>query len=147
MTVSPLGRTSELEDRLGKSLSLIGIESRFEIVGVLAGYRYQGLREEPPSFVFLPDAQHEALPQASGFMMPRRAVLVRTSGEPASIVPAVRSVVAAMDRSLPLLDVTTLEQRLRGARAQETQAAGIFSGFSICASRPVIPSEHRPCES
>jgi putative ABC transport system permease protein len=45
-------------------------------------------------------------------------VVVRTEGEPAAIVPAVRTALQTVDRNMPLYDVRTMEDRIAASFAQ-----------------------------
>ena len=76
-----------------------------DVVGVASDIAYRPLDEDPvqPSF-FTPYAQ---------FTYANRMVLVRTSEEPMSLVPAIRQAVRRADPSLALFDVQTMEERAR----------------------------------
>ena len=59
--------------------------------------------------------------------------VIRTTGDPARLVPAVRSAVAAIDAGQPLFDVESLEQRLSGSVAERRRRAGLLASFAALA--------------
>jgi putative ABC transport system permease protein len=80
------------------------------IVGVVRDVSYSGgPADEPEPTVYLPYAQHLYL--RSPF------VLIRSSADAASLAPAVRRLVSDLDPAVPLRDVATMEDRVRGSTA------------------------------
>ena len=73
------------------------------IVGVVADVKQNGLDSEPQPEIYQPFAQR---PESA------RVVLIRTAGEPESIMPAVREVVSRLDRNLPIQRLSALERTL-----------------------------------
>ena len=78
-------------------------DSVLEIVGVVGDMRREALDVAPRPAVFYPFLQ---TPPAD------MTVVLRASGSPAALGAQVRSEVATLDRSLPVLSVETLESRL-----------------------------------
>jgi predicted permease len=76
-----------------------------EIVGIVGDTAYQPLDEQPvqPDF-FTPYAQ---------FTYASRMVLVRTAGEPRSLVPSIAQAVRRADSDLALFDVQSMDERAR----------------------------------
>jgi predicted permease len=130
---SPIGR------RFGTSPDETGA---IEIVGVVRDARYNSLREPPPPILYVPHLQSK--PEDLVFT-------VRTAGDPANVLSAVRAAVSATDPSIPILRVetqmSTLEQRfahekilaqaytLFGAIALFVAAIGLFGLMSYDVSR------------
>ena len=88
------------ESPLGKRLGFRRTDSTWaSIVGVVGGIRAQGLRETPDRAIYFPisDAQ-------GGFTRGLR-LTIRTTGDPMSLVSAVRQEVAALDPDLPIADI------------------------------------------
>ena len=79
-----------------------------EIVGVVRGMQDLLPGETPKPYVFLP------LRQAYREEM---TLLVHTSGNPLSLAPQIRSAVTALDPSLPLFDIRTMDEHLRNGQA------------------------------
>jgi putative ABC transport system permease protein len=66
--------------------------ARWTIVGVVENVRYGSLAEAPEAVVYVPYLQRTpAMPWSPGYL------LVRTKGDPAALVPAIRREVAAVD--------------------------------------------------
>ncbi|MFI5246435.1 MAG: ABC transporter permease, partial [Gemmatimonadales bacterium] len=73
------------------------------VIGVVPTGKYVRLGEDPTSYVYLSILQHFT----SG-----RIIQVRTTGDPAAFIPTLRSEIGALDRSMPLSDVRTMEAHL-----------------------------------
>jgi ABC-type antimicrobial peptide transport system permease subunit len=74
------------------------------VVGVARDGKYRELNERPRNYMYVPIAQffrHDAL------------LIVRASGEPGPIVPALHAEVKALDPNLPLFDVRTVAEHLK----------------------------------
>jgi len=55
---------------------------------------------------------------------------VRSDSDPRSLLPLIRNELAALDKSIPLFNVRTLEEQVQGATAQEHTAALVTSMFA-----------------
>jgi predicted permease len=101
------------EDPIGRRISLNGDQGPWlEIVGLVRDSKYVTVGEAPAPFVYQPLAQrHE-----SGM-----SLLVRTQGDPAAAIPAVRGEVQKLERNLPLTQARPMTELLAmslfGARA------------------------------
>ncbi len=73
------------------------------VVGVVPTGKYRRLGEPPTPFMFFPQAQ-----EWRGQMV----LLIRTQGDPVSLIPALRAEVAALDADLPVSDVQAMSQHL-----------------------------------
>ena len=93
------------DDPIGKRIKVdIGVEMGWlTIVGVVGDVRFQGLAASPTLAVYHPVAQ-----QAWRAM----AFAVRTDGPPQGLIPAIRREVAAIDRELPVYNITPVETML-----------------------------------
>ncbi|MET0649708.1 MAG: ABC transporter permease [Pyrinomonadaceae bacterium] len=93
------------EDPVGKRVNLGNPATNpwMTVVGVVRDTRHGGLDKEPYPQMYGPAAQ-----------FPRRAMtfVARTSADPATLVPALRRELAAVDKDLPLYNVRTMEQVL-----------------------------------
>ena len=93
------------EDPIGKRVNL-GDPAKvpwITIIGVVGDARTGGLDKEPYPQMYVPAAQFP--PRAMTFV-------ARTSGDPAAVAPALRRELAAIDRDLPLYNVSTMERVL-----------------------------------
>lgn len=89
------------EEAVGKRIHLIAPdEPAVEIIGVAEDLRYRAIFEKPQFFVDLPLSQVYASTMT---------LHVRTSGDPESLLPAIRREVAALDPQLPLADAGSME--------------------------------------
>lgn len=70
-----------------------------EVVGVAANAKYRYIHEGPQFFIYVPFSQ--APPAAA-------TLHVRTAGDPAAILPALRDAVHALDPSMPVADLAPL---------------------------------------
>jgi predicted permease len=95
------------------------------IVGIVADTRYADMRSETPPTFYEPYRQQ----LGTG----RMVVSLRTRGEPGSVLAQVRAVVGALDPELPLVDVRTMEDQIRGTMGQEQTFARLTSGFGVLA--------------
>lgn len=119
------------EDPIGKRVWFGGgsnfdrPDSAAEIVGIVGDVAYQSLDERPmqPDF-------YTPYPQ---FTYASRAVLVRSLGSPAVLVPAMRQAVRRADPSLALYDVRTIEERLGDMSAGRRFDTLLLTGFAVIA--------------
>jgi predicted permease len=95
------------QDPIGKRISLGG--AWFEIVGVVRDVKGRALEDSPRPQIYTP-----MIPRQSGGIM---TMVFRASGNPSSLVNSARSELKAIDRSLPLFDVRTMEQVVRDSVA------------------------------
>jgi putative ABC transport system permease protein len=114
------------ENPLGRRIYFDGEEGpRYEIVGVVGNVQHWSLgREERPA-VYFPHQQHL---NSSTMVM-----VVRTSGEPASFVSAMRAAVAAVDPEQPLSQVRTMEEVLDQNLAQRGFSTTLLAAFALLA--------------
>ena len=95
------------------------------VVGVVGDVRNDGLDDEPKPELYFPYAQN---PQTHMF------IVVRTANDPAGLMAAVRREVWAVDKNLPLSDLSTLEQLLDKTIAQRRfnlLLLGMFAGVAL----------------
>src|SRR5262249_38716713 len=95
------------------------------VVGVAHDNKDQDLKEDPAPFLFLPVLQ---------FYRPDTSLHVRTRGDPALMTSALRAEVQALDPSLPVFNVRTLESHVRAASFQQRLGAillGVFGGLTL----------------
>jgi predicted permease len=92
---------------LGKHLTKFGwkqADQSCEIVGVVRDNKFQSLQKEPyPWFAFPLQQSYE-----QGMTM-----LVHSTGDPASMVPAVRRAIRSLDQNIPVADVGTLNDTFK----------------------------------
>jgi putative ABC transport system permease protein len=77
-------------------------EIKAEVVGVVSDMRERGLEQEPTLAVYIP-----AYGSLGATTLP---LVIHTKGDPMDVVPALRAAIGAIDPSLPLSDVRSLEE-------------------------------------
>ena len=99
----------------------------FVVIGVVADSKHGSVREKPQRRFYIPffnpigDAGYAS-------------VLVRTSGDPAQAVAAVRAVVKQTAANLPLIEIQTMNQRLSQTLATDhtiTRLSGVFGPLAM----------------
>jgi putative ABC transport system permease protein len=96
----------------------------FTIVGVVDDVRFRRLSDPAMPVLYYPVAQ-QAFPEFT--------LLARTSGEPMALVPTLRGVVRALDPSMPLNDVRTLEQVVSSSIAGARFRTSLLATFALVA--------------
>jgi putative ABC transport system permease protein len=94
------------ENPIGKRLKMFGDEKFpwLTVVGVAGNVRTQGLNLGFFPEIYMPYTQYSSWPQRPFNLV------IRTFGDPLSIVPAVRRAVAELDKNLPVSDIRTMDQ-------------------------------------
>jgi len=115
------------QSALGKTFRLTGAGPEREIVGVVG-------KVDPPAVlklragrigqVYLPFAQEPK---------PALSLAVRTAGDPASVVSAMRETVRRLDADQPLFEVRTMDEILAAGRLPEKLAACLLGAFAAMA--------------
>jgi putative ABC transport system permease protein len=117
------------EDPIGKRIDRAswwkGMPEHYEIVGIVADERFQGLRApaDPATYFSLPQ-----------FTFNDNWLLVRTRGDAKAFIPTLRQTVWAMDRDLPLENVRTMDEILGDAVADtrfNTALLSLFAGVAL----------------
>lgn len=115
------------QDIIGKRLGFEDDESKQvwrEIVGVVGNVKHQGLEAEAKAEVYFPNQQ-----SPKNFM----SVVVRTSSDPASMIPAIRGQVFTIDKDQPVFDIMTMDQRLAKSVASSRFVMLLLGTFSVLA--------------
>jgi predicted permease len=115
------------EDPLGKRIDVGMFEqpTPTEIIGIVGNVRYDSLIDEAEPTVYFahPDLTYS-------FM----TLVVRTTGDPAEIAPAVRSELRSIDADQPVADVRTMSQVMAqtlGRARFNTLLFGLFAGLAM----------------
>ncbi len=114
-------------DALAKRFKLGSAQSAnpwLTVVGVVGDMRRQGLERQPIAQLFLPHVQS---PER------RMNLLIRTTGEPTQLAPAVRNAIHSIDGRVLIYGVSTLENQMAGASAQRRFQTWLLTLFSVLA--------------
>jgi putative ABC transport system permease protein len=112
------------EDPIGKRINL-GDPAKGSpwrtVVGVVRDIRHESLDKEPYPQMYAPEAQ-----------FPRRlmTMVARTSGDPLSLVPALRRDLTSLDKDLPLYNLRTMEQVLADSIARRRFQMLLIAAFA-----------------
>jgi predicted permease len=88
-------------DALGKHIRLDSHDGTpVEIVGVAQIIKYQMTTEKPMDFVYMPLTQHP---------IARMTLMLRSSGDPLQLIPAVKDVLRTLDPNMPMLRTRAYE--------------------------------------
>jgi putative ABC transport system permease protein len=111
------------EDPLGRVIKQGG--ARLTIVGVVADVHHTGLDEDTSPQFFRP------YPQAG---WPVMSVVVRTTGAPASYIPAIKKALAEVEPERPVSDVTLMQDVVEssvGSRRFPALLLAAFAGLAL----------------
>ena len=86
------------------------------IVGVVEDVRTQAMNEDPTPLLFFPLVQ--AVPEESARTPQTLAYVVKASGEPTALLPAIRQTLWAQDPNLPIADIMTMDSVVKDSMAQ-----------------------------
>jgi putative ABC transport system permease protein len=79
------------------------------------------------------DAIYVTAPQWRLFPDYVRWIVVRAQGDPAALTPAIRHAIRSVDKNQPVVDVATMEERVRASAAERRFALLLFEAFGIVA--------------
>jgi predicted permease len=100
---------------------------RYEIIGVVGDARFEGPDQAPGKMLFLP------ILQAGDQSAYTSELALRVSGDAASLGPAVRAAVAAVDPRLPISEITTMDTQFAQALFQPRLFARLVTIFGAVA--------------
>jgi putative ABC transport system permease protein len=112
------------QDVLGKHIHFLGETWDIAIVGEVNTVKYQTLGEPPQPIVYLPLKQHYSAAVN---------VFVRTKGEPAAAMAAVRGTMKDLAPSVPLLRMRTMQEVLENSLTAPKMAAELLGTFGFLA--------------
>jgi putative ABC transport system permease protein len=125
-------RESAVGKRVAPSLPIDGAEQTWmTVVGVVEDVRDDGLTQPAPAMVYYPMITSEARFVST---VSRLTVMVRTIGDPTSVLPAIRNEVWALDGRLPVANVRTGQQLMAEASARTSFTLvmlGIAGGVAL----------------
>jgi putative ABC transport system permease protein len=96
----------------------------FEIIGVIRDERFLGLSVDADPATYFAHAQ---------FALNDMYLVVRAAGNPADLIPSLRTAIWAVDRNIPLDGIRTMEDHLGGTLARP-RFVGMLLGLFACAA-------------
>jgi len=123
------------ESAIGHRVRLEGTAGAWRsIVGVVADVKNAGLDQPTGTELFIPYLQRSTIPTVTTNFVSTAYLVIRTRGNPMSILGAVRGRVQALDRALPVSKVRTMEDVMSAARSRPrflTLLLALFSALSL----------------
>ncbi|MFL6279916.1 MAG: ABC transporter permease [Vicinamibacterales bacterium] len=107
--MDPLGRTLQVDDR------------QVQVVGVARDAKYDEPVEDPRSFIYLSLAQHSSID--------RETIIVRSSLTSMTTGHVLREQIHALDPALPVFDVKSFDDVLRGRADKQRGISALFAAF------------------
>ena len=100
------------------------------VVGVVRDERLAGLLQPAPMTMYFPQAQAD---RSANYVPSWMWLVVRTTGDPAAIAPAVRDVIRRVEPRAAIAYVQTMEQVVAGSVAARRFATALITGFAAIA--------------
>jgi ABC-type antimicrobial peptide transport system, permease component len=113
---NPIGRFISFGDATKK-------DELLEVVGVIGDMKWEGARDKTAPAVFRPILQVQ---EEGAYTV---SLQIRTNSNPTDLAQTVRQVIAQMDDRMPVFDVTTLTDQVRGTLNQDRLVAQLVSFF------------------
>jgi putative ABC transport system permease protein len=110
---------------LGRQVRFPGDDKPFSIVGVIADTRTDRLRELPEPEFYVQFRQNGAF---------SKHLVVRAAGDPLALAPQVRTALRALQPTVAVEHVTTMDAIRRQSTAAQTFALRLLAGFAIVAT-------------
>jgi putative ABC transport system permease protein len=116
------------KEALGGTVKMLNEKMpRATVVGVVRDERMAGLGKPAPAIMYFPQVQAAR----SAYYVPSWMwLMVRTSGDPAAIAPAVRNVIRRAEPLAAIARVQTMEQVVSGSVASRRFATALIAGFA-----------------
>jgi putative ABC transport system permease protein len=114
-----------LHKRIRPGIAMSDVPPWREIVGIVNSTKERALAEDFQPQYYIPYAQ---LPG------PEPGVVVKTAGSPLTIAPLLPRLLASMDKTVPVYDVRTMDERLSLSVESERFNAFLFGLFGILAA-------------
>jgi putative ABC transport system permease protein len=98
------------------------------VVGVVGNVKYSGLDSGPRPTIYVPYNENGWVGWAREMYL-----VVRSNGNAADLVPAIRNQLANIDNTLPLAQVRTMDELLDESLVQQRFRTWLISGFAVLA--------------
>ncbi len=116
----------EVKDPIGRSFHFANDDRA--VVGVVGDIRVRGLETKSEPQVYLPSTQ---VPDNNIMGYVPKSLVIRSSSDVATLLPAVRSIIQKADPELPVSDVRTLQDILDGETAPRATQIRVLGAFAI----------------
>jgi len=113
------------QNAIDKRIRLSMSQDWMRVVGVTGDVKHYGLEQKMRPSVYVP---YGRAPQSAMFG------IVRTAGDPVSLVPGIREIVRAADADLPIHDIKTMSDRVRGSLLFRLMFSSMFLVYGLIAA-------------
>jgi macrolide transport system ATP-binding/permease protein len=114
------------QDAVGRRIRLGNSDGQvYQIVGIAKDGKYRTLGENPRPYMYLPFSQN--YPQ--GYL----TLVVRTTGDPTHLVPAIRQQVRALDPKLPVFELKSMNEHMARSLLSARMSAVFTTVFGFLA--------------
>lgn len=120
--VSPIGQRLRVGSNDGPWMT---------IVGVVGDVRQASLALDQTDAVYIPSEQWRNA--RSGGTARAMSLVVRSTADPATLVPAIKSAIWSVDRDQPIMRVATMEGLLEASAAERRFVLVVFEAFALVA--------------
>ena len=119
------------EHALGRRFKMgTGNTPMMTIVGIVATSRHNAIAEEPRAEMFLAHAQ---LPRTVGSASRSMAIVIRTHGDPLTLVDGLKTTIRDIDPKLPVSEIQTMDAVMGKALSQPRFTASLLVVFASLA--------------
>jgi putative ABC transport system permease protein len=108
------------QEALGRSLRIEGKDCR--VIGVVESGKHVYLHDPPEPYMFFPFSQMFSL---------ESMFFVETAGDARALAPAILREAQSVDKNLPLVDATTLQEYMRTILGEERASVSLLVGLSV----------------
>src|SRR5688572_7862242 len=115
------------QDAVGRAMNFSGVS--WDVVGVVGDVAVRGLEQTSVPQAYFPAGR---VPPGLEFYAPKDLV-VRTTADPAALVPGLRRIVKAIDPQQAVSDVRTLEEIVAGQTVSRRVQLGVLGTFALSA--------------
>ena len=113
---------------VGRHVHLGSIDADAEIVGVVRDARINDVREPPPQLMYVP------FEQGGDDLTRQSAFLVRSQGDEAGLMTAIRATVRQLDRNLPIERLTSMKMAIDDSIYRDRLMATLAMAFGTLAA-------------
>lgn len=123
----PIGeKIGDMRMRLGPlgAIHLAGDIREAEIIGVVKDVKYDGLRQDATPALYFSGLQSS---------VKRRSIAIRTTGQPAALLPSVRRELSAMNPSVALTNIRSMDDVVADAQSRDRFSTLLLTMFGLIA--------------
>ncbi len=117
-------------ESLGRTLTLDPGGPTYTVVGVVGDVRYEDLAAPPAAMVYRPQVV-ASVPADEPGPLPAMVLAVQSNAPPEALVVAVRGIVRDLDPSVPVFQVSSMREVVRGSMARLTLMLAVTTAAAV----------------